>query len=161
MKIYESKTTMFDKFKLLCEFGLSKEEIEVVLCQIPNTDEVKSHYLTLGPQKLRSLSYNITKIRKALGIVMFSPELLIQEIYSEFKEGEKYTLFNLKLKLNDVYSSINYNSTPKANDIEKYFEVKEFSIYEKKPDGGRKKVRGYELIKSKEQELREELKLIG
>ena len=161
MKTYETKTTMFDKFKLLCESNLSKEEIGIILAQIPDTDEVKSHYLALGPQKLRALSYSITKIRKALGVVMFSPELLIQEIYSEFKEGEKYTLFNLKLKLNDVYSSINYNSTPKANDIEKYFEVKEFSIYEKKPDGGRKKVRGYELLKSKEHELREELKLIG
>ena len=161
IKVYESKITKFDKFKLLCEYGLSKEALGIVLCQIPDTDEVKSHYLALGPQKIKSLYYNITNIRKALGIVMFSPELLIQEIYSEFKEGEKYTLFNLKLKLNDVYSSINYNSTPKANDIEKYFEVKEFSIYEKKPDGGRKKVRGYELIKSKEQELREELKLIG
>ena len=161
MKTYETKTTMFDKFKLLCESNLSKEEIGIILAQIPDTNEVKSHYLALGPQKLRALSYSITKIRKALGVVMFSPELLIQEIYSEFKEGEKYTLFNLKLKLNDVYSSINYNSTPKANDIEKYFEVKEFSIYEKKPDGGRKKVRGYELLKSKEHELREELKLIG
>ena len=162
MKIYESKTTMFDKFKLLCEFGLSKEEIEVVLCQIPNTDEVKSHYLTLGPQKLRSLSYNITKIRKALGIVMFSPELLIQEVYSEFKEGEKYTLSNLKNKLSSIYSSINYQSTPKANDIERYFEIKGIVAYEKdEKTGKRKQIRGYELVKSREQELREELKLIG
>lgn len=161
MKTYETKTTMFDKFKLLCEYGLSKEEIGIVLAQIPDTDEVKSHYLALGPQRLRSLSYSITKIRKALGIVMFSPELLIQEIYSSFKEGEKYTLSNLKNKFASVYSSINYDSTPKANDIEKYFEIKEFSIYEKKPDGGRRKIRAYELLKSKEQELREELKLIG
>lgn len=161
MKVYESKITKFDKFKLLCEYGLSKEVLGIVLAQIPNTDEVKSCYLALGSQKIKSLYYNITNIRKALGVVMFSPELLIQEIYSEFREGEKYTLSNLKLKLNDVYSSINYNSTPKANDIERYFEIKEFSIYEKKPDGGRKKVRGYELLRSREQELRQELRLIG
>ena len=103
MKTYESKIT---KFKLLCESNLSKEEIGIILAQIPDTDEVKSYYLALGPQKIKSLYYNITNIRKALGIVMFSPKLLIQEIYSEFKEGEKYTLFNLKLKLNDVYSSL-------------------------------------------------------
>ena len=161
MKIYESKTTMFDKFKLLCEFGLSKEEIEVVLCQIPNTDEVKSHYLTLGPQKLRSLSYNITKIRKTLGIVMFSPELLIQEVYSEFREGEKYTLSNLKNKLSLIYSSINYQSTPKANDIERYFEIKGIVAYEKdEKTGKRKQIRGYELVRSRERELRQELKLV-
>ena len=160
MRLYETKTTMFDKFKLLCEYGLSKEEIEVVLCQIPDTDEVKSHYLSLGPQKLKALSYNITRIRRELGIVMFSPELLIQEVYSEFREGEKYTLSNLKNKLSSIYSSINYDSTPKANDIEKWFEAKEV-LFNKIVDGKRKRIKGYELIKSKEQELREELKLIG
>ena len=160
MRIYETKTTMFDKFKLLCEYGLSKEALGIVLCQIPDTDEIKSHYLSLGPQKLKALSYNITRIRKELGIVMFSPELLIQEVYSEFKEGEKYTLSNLKNKLSSIYSSINYSSTPKANDIEKWFEAKEV-LFNKIVDGKRKRIKGYELIKSKEQELREELKLIG
>ena len=158
MKTYETKTTMFDKFKLLCEYGLSKEALGIVLCQIPDTDEVKSHYLSLGPQKLKALSYNITRIRKELGIVMFSPELLIQEVYSEFKEGEKYTLSNLKNKLSSVYSSINYSSTPKANDIEKWFEAKEV-LFNKIVDGKRKRIKGYELVKSKEHELREELKL--
>ena len=149
MDIYFKKTTIFEKLKLLCEFGLSQDALNIFLGQLQDGDDVKSYYTVLGPERLRALSYSTSKIRKALGIITFSPELLRGEIYSSFSEGEKYTLANLKNKLGSIYSSINYSSTPKANDIINYFEVKEFSIYEKNEDGSRKKVRGYELLKSK------------
>ena len=162
MKEYFSKTTMYDKLRLLCEYGLSEDAIKVVLAQISDSDEIKSYYTVLKPQRLKALGYSVTRIKKELGIVIFSPELLIQEVYSEFREGEKYTLSNLKNKLSSVYSSINYQSTPKANDIERYFEIKGTVTYEKdEKTGKRKQIRGYELLRSKEQELREELKLIG
>ena len=159
MKAYDSYTTRYDKLKLLCESNLSKETVEVILGQIADSDEIKSYYTALGPQKLRGLSYDITRIRRALGIIVFSDELLYDSIYSNFKEGDKYIKSNLKLKLGDIYSSINYQSIPKANDIENWFEVKEIVLYEKdEKTGKRKQIRGYELIKSKEQELRSELK---
>ena len=162
MKEYFSKTTMYDKLRLLCEYGLSEDAIKVVLAQISDSDEIKSYYTVLKPQRLKALGYSVTRIKKELGIVIFSPELLIQEVYSEFKEGEKYTLSDLKNKLSSIYSSINYQSTPKANDIEKYFEIKGIVTYEKdEKTRKRKQIRGYELLRSKEHELREELKLIG
>ena len=158
MDRYESFKTKYDKLRFLCECGYSVDIMNVIINQIPESDEIRSYYTALGPQRLRALSYDITKIRKVLGIITFSQDLLLDSIYSSFKEGEKYTLANLKLKLSQLYSSINYSSTPKANDIEKYFDIKEYSQYEKTLDGSRKKIRGYELLKSKEQELREELK---
>lgn len=157
---FDEKKTYYEKMRFLCESNLSNEEIEMFLYQLPDSDIIKSHYKSLGPQKLKSISYNSTRANKELGIVMFSPELLMDEIYSNFKEGEKYTLSNLKMRLGDIYSSINYSSTPKANDIEKWFDVKEISVYEKNSDGSRKKIRGYELLKSKERELRQELRLV-
>ena len=159
MKIYGSYKTMYEKLKLLCEYGLSNETMQIVLGQISDSDEIKSYYLALGSQRLYSLGYNVTKIKRELGIVTFSQELLVDEIYSNFKESEKYTLASLKIKLNNIYSSINYQSTPKANDIERWFDVKGIVIYEKDQETGkRKQIRGYELLKSKEQELRQELK---
>ena len=154
---YDSKKTYYEKMKLLCECSLSNDEIEMFLYQIPDSDPIKSHYLALGPQRLKALGYNSTKANKELGIIMFSPELLLDSIYSSFKEGEKYTLSDLKIRLGNIYSSINYLSTPKANDIERWFGIKEYMITQE-IDGKRKRVRGYELIKSKEQELRQELK---
>ena len=155
MRIYDSYTTMYDKLRCLCEYGLSNDAIKIVLGQISDSDEIKSYYTTLGPQRLHALGYSVTRIKKALGIVVFSQDLLKSEIYSNFKEGERYSLANLKNKLRSVYSSINYSATPKANDIENWFEIKEFSIYEKNDDGSRKKIRAYELIKSKRDLLEE------
>lgn len=157
MKTYFSYNTRFEKMRLLCECGLSQSAINIILGQVADSDEIKSYYLALGPQKLKALSYDITRIRKAMGIVIFSDELLLDSIYSNFKEGEKYTLPNLKNKLGSIYSSINYSATPKAKDLIKWFEVKEMQNTEV-IDGEKKRVRYYELLKSKEQELRQELK---
>ena len=158
MRIYDSYKTRYDKLRCLCEYGLSKEAIEIILSQISDSDEIKSYYVTLGPQKLYSLGYNITRIKKALGIVVFSDELLIDSIYSDFKEGFKISLVDIKSRLSNLYQSINYKSVPKATDIEKWFGVKECLISIVDESGKKKRVRGYELLKSKEQEYRENLK---
>ena len=157
MRIYFDTTTKYDKLRLLCEYDLPKESLNIVLGQIQDSDEVKSYYLALGPEKLKALSYNSTRIKKALGVVVFSDELLYDSIYSEFKVGEKYILPAVKEKLGNIYSSINYEATPKANDIEKYFEIKD-SMCRMEINGEKKRVRYYELLRSKEKELRDNLK---
>ena len=150
--IYETLTTIYDKLKMLCEYRVSQEVIQIVLDQIADSDEVKSYYLALGPQRLRALSYSVTKIKRELGIVTFSPELLINTITLNFNPGEKYSLSSLKIKLGELYSSINYTATPKANDILNYFEVKEYMTTEI-VEGKKKRVRGYELLSRKEVKL--------
>ena len=147
--IYDTYTTIHDKLKMLCEYPVSREVIDIVLGQIADSDEVKSYYLSLGPTKLKALSYNSHKIKKELGIVTFSPELLVNTIHQNFNPGEKYSLSNLKVKLGDLYSSISYTAVPKANDILNYFEVKEYMTTEV-VDGKKKRVRGYELLKRKD-----------
>ena len=148
--IYDTLTTMHDKLKMLCEYNfISDIELNIVLGQIADSDEVKSYYLALGPKKLKALTYSKTYIKKELGIVTFSKELLINTITLNFNPGEKYSLSDLKVKLGNLYNSINYDATPKASDIENYFDVKSVVVYEKKEDGTRKQIRGYELLKRK------------
>jgi hypothetical protein len=147
--IYDTLTTMLEKFKMLCEYPVSKEVIQIVLDQIADSDEIKSYYLLLGPDRLKKLHYNITNIRRELGIVTFSPELLNNTIHQNFNPGEKYTLANLKAKLGDLYSSISYTAVPKANDILEYFEVKEIQNT-MLVDGVKKRIRSYELLKRKD-----------
>ena len=147
--IYDTLTTMLEKFKMLCEYPVSKEVIQIVLDQIADSDEIKSYYLLLGPDRLKKLHYNITNIRRELGIVTFSPELLNNTIHQNFNPGEKYTLANLKAKLGDLYSSISYTAVPKANDILNYFEVKEVQNT-MLVDGVKKRIRSYELLKRKD-----------
>lgn len=148
LKVYIGLKTIYDKLKMLCEYGLSEVEIDIVLGQLNDSDEVKSYYTILKPEKLKNLYYNSTNIKKYLGIVTFSPELLVNTIHQNFNPGEKYSLSNLKVKLGDLYSSISYTAVPKANDILNYFEVKEYMTTEV-VDGKKKRVRGYELLKRK------------
>ncbi len=142
--IYIGLTTIYDKLKLLCEYGLSQDAINIVLGQISDSDEIKSYYITLGPQRLKGMGYHITKIKKALGIVTFSDELLDATIYNEFKVGDKITLSGIKDRLGYLYKSISYDKTPKATDLENYFEVKKCTI-----NLPGKRVNGLEIINKK------------
>ena len=155
MRIYDSYKTKFEKLRLLCEYGLSRDAIRIILGQIADSDEIKSYYTALGPDRLKALGYNVTKIKRELGIVVFSQDLLRQEIYSNFKEGDKKSLVYIKNLLSSIYSSVNYQSTPKATDLGNYFELKECLVPIIDVDGKKKRVRGYELLRSKRDLLEE------
>lgn len=144
LRVYINLNTMKDKLKLLCEYGLSNDAINIVLGQIADSDEIKSYYTTLGPDRLRALSYSKTFIKKELNIVTFSQDLLEKSMYLEFKEGDKLSLVDIKMKLTNVYDSISYDRKAKATDLENYFEVKKCTI--NLPD---KRVNGLEIIKKK------------
>ena len=157
---YNSYRTMYEKLKYLCENSLSKEALEIVLSQLSDSDDIKSYYQVLGPKRLHELGYNVTLIRKELGIVTFSPEILLNTIYSNFHVGERYLLSTLKSMLADLYKSISYQATPKAVDITNYFEVKEAKI-PVEVNGEKKRMKGYKLVSSKEIELRVKLDLMN
>ena len=149
LKEYQKLGTFRSKLKYLCEYGFSDQVIGVVLDQIGEHDNIKSYYISLGPERLKALGYNRYDIEKELGIVTFSYELLESSIYSEFKVGDKLTLSSIKDRLGYLYSNINYDATPKAKDLENYFEVKPIVMYERKENGSRKQIKGYELLKRK------------
>ena len=144
---YQTLTRRGDKLRMLCEIDMSKEAKDLILNQLADSDQVKSYYINLGPERIKQLGYNVTKMNKELGIVVFSPELLKEKIYSEFIIGDKINLSDIKKKLTDIYNEINYKATPKAKDLEEFFVVKNIVNYEKKDDGTRKQIKGYELIK--------------
>lgn len=151
LRVYTGLTTIYDKLKLLCEYGLSQDAIQIVLGQINDSDEIKSYYTSLNPDRLKTLGYNVTRIKRELGIVTFSQELLEAKIYSEFKVGDKLTLSNIKDRLDYLYSSISYTATPKAKDLENYFKIKLIyvTVFDK-ITGKKKQTKGYELLSRKE-----------
>ena len=144
LKIYTGLTTIYDKLKLLCEYGLSQDSINIVLGQISDSDEIKSYYLSITPSRLRALGYNVTRIKRELNIVTFSQELLEKSMYLEFKVGDRLSLSDIKVKLINIYESINYDRKAKATDLENYFEVKKCTI-----NLPGKRVNGLEIINKK------------
>lgn len=149
LREYQELHTIYDKLRYLCESKLSSEALEIVLGQMSDSDEIKSYYTTLGPERLYTLGYNLTKIKRELSVIVFNPLLLQNHVYQDFKVGDKLSLAEIKQKLFNIYSEINYDKSAKANDIEDYFEIKKIVTYEKNSDGSRKQVRGYELLSKK------------
>ena len=146
---YDSLGTLYDKLKYYCSFEFSDKTInEIALQQFD--EQVRSYILALGKDRLKALGYNKTKIDRELGIKLFNESDLGNHIRTNFKIGDKYTLSDLKEKLKELYDSIGYKATSKASDILDYFEVKEVSFFDKKSDGSRRRIRGYEILNYKE-----------
>lgn len=148
-KEYDKLTTFHDKIKMLCTFNYSNPDIINIILNQLGEDKVKSAYIGLGPDKLRSLNYNISYIQRALSVVTFSEENLKEAIYGNFKIGEKISLSYIKKELSKIYNSIGYKKNPKATDLLNYFEVKESLIFQDLDNGSRKRVKSYELISKK------------
>ena len=149
IKHYQSTTIKKERLKMLCELGEVDETGEVmnlVINQLQDSDKLKSYYTNLGPKRIKELSYNISKLNKELGIISFSPELLQEKIYSEFKEGTELLWSEIKDRLTNIYSEIQYEKTPKAINIKEFFEVKEYSTSEI-INGKRQRYKGFKLIK--------------
>ena len=49
-------------------------------------------------------------------------------IYKEFLPDNKYSMSDIKLTLSKIYSSLGIVKTPKAVDLEKYFELKKIKF---------------------------------
>ena len=144
---FNSLPTFYDKMKALCESNFNDLEKSIILEQVPIT--FKTYYNLLGPITLKACGYNITNIRKKLEIDKSNKnnvDDLLKLVYSTFNIGEKYLLSNIKLILSDLYNKANYLASPKATDIEKYFEVKKFQITNKETG---KRDNGYEILKKK------------
>ena len=138
---FEQLSTYTEKMKLLCEFEMSDDARNIILDQLCG-DELRDHYLALSPERLRALGYNSTKIRRELGIVVFSKELLTMTIFKNFKIGTRIPNTEIKDTLTNLYNSINYKATPKATDLGEYFEIKKLKVT--LPDKTR--VNGIELV---------------
>jgi hypothetical protein len=50
-------------------------------------------------------------------------EKLSSIIYASFKEGDRLSKSDLKIKLGDIYTSLSLSRTPKATDLGEYFEM--------------------------------------
>ena len=145
---YQELKTYYDKIKLLCEYGLSEQSIKIVLDQLGG-DEIASHYIALGPERLKKLYYNKTNIKKELGIITFNKNLLINVILSKFSVGDRIGQAKIKEDLRSLYNSVGYTAIPKATDLEEFFNIKRAKINEILEDGTKKRVDALELISIK------------
>lgn len=142
---FEALDNFHDKMNLLCESGLSEEEISFILTQVPVS--YKNYYLKLGPSRLYALGYNITYVKREYSdAINFDSDQLKLELCKYFEVGKVYSFSDAKEIIKIVYNSLGYNKTPRASDLEQYFEIKKKMITNKSTG---KRDHCYEILKIK------------
>ena len=137
-----------DKMKYLCESCLDKKSLELILTQVPI--DYSTYYTVLGPERIKALGYQKSRLENDLQNFKKSNlifPLVKEKIISDLKIGQKISLSEIKQGLKEIYEYFNYERSPKATDILEIFEVKEVSLFEKLPSGGRKRIKAYEILK--------------
>ena len=116
-----------DKMKLLCENDLSEKEVEFVLDQV--LPLFKSYYLTLGPERCKALCYRKGELDKEINSQKTeSSDDFSSKIFSEFNDNGVYTRKEIKEKLCKIYNELGLTKTPKATDLENYFDMKSCQV---------------------------------
>ena len=130
-----------EKMRLVCTYEMTDE----ILDFIPLTYKV--YYKILGPDRCYAQGYNKTYLEREYKDMQFNKSQLRDEIYNIFEVGKRYVRSEVKETLKNLYTSLEYNKIPKANDLEKYFKIRSCQITNKETG---KKDHGFEIIKRKD-----------
>ena len=146
IKRFNSISYFTEKMRLLCDSGLSEKALSVVLEQVPLN--YSTYYYTLGPEKIKSLGYQKSKLEKEYNTVRnLSSCTKDSLIFNNFQVGEKYSVKSIKDKLRDLYLENNIQTTPKAVELFNYFEIMKTRIKEETTG---KFVDAYKILKKKD-----------
>ena len=145
---YSTCLTSSDRLKVICEFKFSnkQDQREAFLNYVPLS--YRNYYYGLGPETCKKLGYNISRVKSELqrSLQSSSNNTLINKITSSFEINTRASKSYIKSKLKEIYSSLSYDKTPKASDLEEWFDIKPCKI--KNEETG-KWEHGFEIIKVK------------
>ena len=107
------------------------------------------YYYSISKERASALKYqkgNLEKEYKSIKSYSINLDSIIDEIKTRFLVGEKYSKSEIKEILRLIYENNGYNKTPKANDLEEYFELKSCLVPNKITG---KRDAGFEILKLK------------
>lgn len=145
-------SNMSDQLKFIVKQSelLSDSDFNLLLDYLPV--RFSGYISLLGVDRIKSFSYQMSRIVKYLNNVVISEESknsITNDIHTKFIIGERYTKSFIKETLRSIYESNNYGKTPKANDLEEYFELKSCQITNKETG---KLDHGFKILSLKENE---------
>lgn len=139
---FSKKTYDFrEAYKYLCESELDQEILNYVSKRI--SQDYINYYYVIGAEKSRSLGYQRSNLEREYNNYRRSGDVQ-NVIISEFQVSQRYTLKEIKERLGIIYQNLGITKTPKAKDVEEYFEVKRCAIPTQD-----KRLEGLEIIKIK------------
>ena len=142
---YFYSTNIFeDKMRMYCEFMDKYSRNKYILNSIIHKvdPKFKTYYDLYGTSGCRAVSYEEANLKEKSSNDIKNIDLKSQFI-SIFKIGSRYTLKDIKTIVKDTYSNLNISKTPKASDLESYFDVSEVKITDKTTG---KRSKGYLIL---------------
>ena len=133
-----------NRMKAYCEFvdqyGKNNYIMGIVDIRIPDP-KFKSYYNLFGTSGCRARSYRDDRINTIIDS-RIKINNLSTKVSEMFKIGKRYSRKDIKLLLSQIYNSLEIKKIAKANDLEKWFEVKEVKF----PDATGKWIHGFEIL---------------
>ena len=149
---FEEQQYFTGKMKYLYSINMDEEIAKQVLDNIYDTRFAK-YYWTISASRAGSLNYQSGKLEEEYQAITNPKDTSIldtklkNKIISTFSLNARYSKADVKEILKKIYSDLKYDKTPKANDLEQYFELKECKVLNS--DTGKRDA-GFEIIKKKE-----------
>ena len=149
----ESISKYENKMKYIYSLDYNEEIMKNILGNLYDTSFSK-YYWTISKERASSLKYQKGNLEKEYnrlygnitGLIEGGPSVE-DKIYDLFFIGEKYTKLDIKERLRNLYLEIKCDKTPKASDLENYFEIKECKV----TVSTGKQENGFKIIKIKEE----------
>ena len=149
LNTFNSFPTFAEKLRYIheVEVTLGSEQMPLFLDSIPL--KFKNYYQVFGDTKLKALEYREIEIIREWERIKNNSELkenLITDIESCFVVGERYTKSQIKEKLREIYTKLGYKQSPKASDLEDYFNLKDVKVVSEETG---KRDNGFEILSRK------------
>ena len=148
---FEEQQYFTGKMKYLYSLHMDEDVAKQVLDNIYDTRYSK-YYWTISASRAGTLSYQKGNLEKEYQSIInpkdtsYIENEVKQKILSIFNLGTKYLKSDIKETLRKIYEEANYDKTPKASDLEEYFELRSCQIKNKETG---KKDHGFEILKKK------------
>ena len=156
---FEDQKFFTGKMKYLYSLHMDADLAKQVLNNIYDTHYAK-YYWTIPAGRAGTLHYQKGELEKEYQAILNPDpvveeseeeikikEILKQKIISSFTIDTKYLKSDIKETLRKIYTELGYDKTPKASDLEEYFEIKDCLISNTVT---RKMEHGFKIIKLKD-----------
>ena len=138
------------RMKYLCSNEILTERFEQLRDYLLPT-EIGIYYETLGPNKIRALSYQKSKLEEEYKIFQSGKNFEIEinkKILESFEIGKRYKSRDIKDILRRIYDSVDYKRPTKATILGELFNIKECLINDPIT---KKRDKGFEILSIKEE----------
>ena len=146
---FEEQQYFTGKMKYLYSLNMDEDVAKQVLDNIYDTSYSK-YYWTISAGRAGSLNYQSGKLEEEYNSLMgfkTNENEIKEKILQTFLVDSRYLKSDIKETLRKIYEELGYSKTPKASDLEEYFEIKECKI----TNSLGKQDHGFRIVKIKEE----------